>query len=82
MRPAPATPAAPAAPAKPELSGNGSEDDAEASGFIPDGGVLGVATDEAADQPFVAVAVLSLVAALLIAMVALVTRFLRGSWNP
>ncbi len=38
--------------------------------------------DEAAEQPFVAFAVLSLLAALLIAMVALVTRFLRGSWNP
>jgi hypothetical protein len=60
----------------------GAKDDAEASGFIPDAGVLGVATDAAADEPFVAVAVLSLVAALLIAMVSLVTRFLRGSWNP
>ena len=49
---------------------------------MPDAGVLGVATGDAAEEPFVAIAVLTLVAGLLIAMVALVTRFLRGSWNP
>ena len=56
------------------------EDDAEeATGLIPDIGAIG---GDAADQPFLAIAVLVLVGALLLAMVALVTRFLRGSWNP
>lgn len=75
-------PAQPTRPGRATPAPSRAEDDAEASGFIPDAGVLGVATDAAADEPFVAIAVLSIIAALLIAMVALVTRFLRGSWNP
>ena len=47
--------------------------------MIPDIGAIG---GNAAEQPFLAIAVLVLVGALLLAMVALVTRFLRGSWNP
>jgi hypothetical protein len=54
-------------------------DDEEAAGLIPDVGAIG---GDAADHPFLALAVLVLVGALLFAMVALVTRFLRGSWNP
>ena len=54
-------------------------DDEEAAGLIPDIGAIG---GNAAEQPFLAIAVLVLVGALLLAMVALVTRFLRGSWNP
>jgi hypothetical protein len=77
-----ARPAQPTRPSGATPMPAGEQDDAEASGFIPDAGVLGVATDAAAEEPFVAIAVLSLVAALLIAMVSLVTRFLRGSWNP
>lgn len=46
------------------------------------GGVLGEATEEAEREPFLAIAMLALVAGLLLAMVALVTKFLRGSWNP
>jgi hypothetical protein len=61
---------------------DGDEDDEEGAGFTPDAGVLGVATGDGTEQPFVAIAVLTLVAALLIAMLALVTRFLRGTWNP
>jgi hypothetical protein len=82
--PPPASPAArpalprPKAQTVPDDEDNGDE----ASGFMPDVGVLGVATGDAAEQPFVAIAVLTLVAGLVIAMVALVTRFLRGSWNP
>ena len=34
------------------------------------------------EQPFVAIAVLTIVGALLLTMLVLVTRFLRGSWNP
>ncbi len=75
------TPTVRPAPAQPAASLNEERDDG-AAGLLPDAGVLGAATDEAAEEPFLAIAVLSLVAALLIAMVALVTRFLRGSWNP
>ena len=68
--------------ATPQNAADVDDDDAEASGFIPDAGILGVATGDAADEPFVAFAVLTLLAALLIGMVTLVTRFIRGSWNP
>ena len=60
----------------------GEENDDGGSGLLPDSGVLGAATDSAGEQPFVAIAVLTIVAALLLTMIALVTRFLRGSWNP
>ena len=75
------TPTVRPAPARPAASLSDERDDG-AAGLVPDAGVLGAATDQAAEEPFLAIAVLSLVAALLIAMVALVTRFLRGSWNP
>ena len=58
------------------------DDEQEAAGVIPDIGGFGAVTDEAAENPFVAVAVLVLIGALLLTMLALVTRFLRGSWNP
>jgi len=61
---------------------SGDDDEQEAAGVIPGVGGFGAATDEAAEHPFFAVAVLVLVGALLLTMVALVTRFLRGSWNP
>ena len=44
--------------------------------------MLGAATGDADEQPFVAIAVLTIVGALLLTMLVLVTRFLRGSWNP
>ena len=59
----------------------GDENDDGASG-LPDAGVLGAATSGADEHPFVAIAVLTIVGALLLTMLALVTRFLRGSWNP
>ena len=59
----------------------GGESDDSAAG-LPESGVLGVSTGDADEQPFLAIAVLILVAGLLLAMLALVTRFLRGSWNP
>ena len=59
----------------------GDENDDGAAG-LPGSGVLGVSTGDADEKPFLAVAVLTLVGGLLIAMLALVTRFLRGSWNP
>ncbi|HWL32163.1 MAG TPA: hypothetical protein VNP89_01050 [Gaiellaceae bacterium] len=78
----PATPAARPAPQRPAVKAvPDDKDDEEASGFMPDAGVLGVATGDG-DEPFVAIAVLTLIAGLLAAMVALVTRFVRGSWNP
>lgn len=59
----------------------GDENDDGALG-LPDSGVLGAATEAAEEQPFVAIAVLTIVGALLLAMLVLVTRFLRGNWNP
>jgi len=59
----------------------GEENDDGAAG-LPEAGVLGVSTSDADEKPFLAIAVLTLVAGLLLAMLALVTRFLRGSWNP
>jgi hypothetical protein len=60
----------------------GGENDDGAAGLLPDSGVLGTATDDADEGPFLAIAILGIIAALLLAMFALVTRFLRGSWNP
>jgi hypothetical protein len=62
-------------------SPTGDENSDGASG-LPESGVLGAATDDADEQPFVAIAVLTIVGALLLTMLVLVTRFLRGSWNP
>ena len=80
--PSPPTPTVRPAPARPAAEVSSDEKDDDGAGLVPDAGVLGAATGESAEEPFVAVAVLSLVAALLIAMVVLVGRFLRGSWNP
>jgi hypothetical protein len=63
-------------------SPTGGENDDGASGLLPDSGVLGSATKAADEEPFLAIAVLVLVTGLLLAMLALVTRFLRGTWNP
>ena len=60
-------------------TGDGNDDGAAG---LPESGVLGVSTGDAAEKPFLAIAVLTLVSGLLLAMLALVTRFLRGSWNP
>jgi hypothetical protein len=80
----PVTLAAHPAPPRPPAQTLPDEEDKdnEASGFMPDAGVLGVATGDGPQEPFVVIAVLTLIAGLLVAMVALVTRFLRGSWNP
>ena len=43
--------------------------------------MLGVATGEGVVEPFVTFALLSLVAALLVAFAALANRLRRGSWN-
>ena len=59
----------------------GDEND-DGAADLPDSGVLGISTDDIHEKPFLAIAVLILVSGLLFAMVALVTRFLRGSWNP
>jgi hypothetical protein len=56
-------------------------DEAAAAALPVAGGVL-EATEEAEPEPFLAIAVLALIAGLLLAMVALVAKFLRGSWNP
>ena len=78
-----AVPQEPAAPATGMAApaSKGAESDDRAAG-LPDAGVLGVSTGDAEEKPFLALAVLTLVGGLLIAMLILVTRFLRGSWNP
>jgi hypothetical protein len=63
-------------------SPTGDENDDGASGLPPQPDVLGAAASDAEERPFLAIAVLTIVGALLLAMLALVTRFLRGSWNP
>ena len=60
----------------------GEGNDERASGLVPQTDALGTAAGDASEQPFVAIAVLTIVVALLLTMAALVTRFLRGSWNP
>ena len=59
-------------------------DGQDAAGLLPspDGGALDGVTSSANEHPFAAIAALALIAALLFAIVTLVTRFLRGSWNP
>ena len=53
-------------------------DDEGVSAAFPDS----IATGAGSFEPLVGIAVLAVVGALLLAMLALVTRFLRGSWNP
>jgi hypothetical protein len=67
------------APLRPPLhpAGIANGDDEGIAGLLPgpggSGGLL---------ESFAAIGVLLIVASLLLGMVALVTRFLRGSWNP
>ena len=63
---------------------NDTDDGQDAAGLFPspDGGALAGVTSSANEHPFAAIAVLALLAALLFGMVTLVTRFVRGSWNP
>lgn len=73
--------AAPNAALRPALPSDGvaNGEDEEAAGLVPDPG------SDSADgglESFAAIAVLLIVASLLLGMVALVTRFLRGSWDP
>jgi hypothetical protein len=65
-------------------SAQNDSDGEDAAGLLPslDDGALGGVTSSANEHPLAAIAMLTLIAALLFAMVALVTRFLRGSWNP
>ena len=65
-------------------SAQNDNDSQDAAGLLPspDGGALDGVTGSANEHPFAAIALLAMVAALLFGMVTLVTRFLRGSWNP
>jgi hypothetical protein len=64
------------------LGPTGEGSDERVSGLVPKTDALGPAASDANEQPFLAIAVLTIVVALLLTMAALVTRFLRGSWNP
>jgi hypothetical protein len=82
VREAPRTPrpptVSPAAPLRPPLQDGADERD-DSAGFLP---IPGSLTPDTGQEAFAAIAVAMLVGALLLAMVALVTRFVRGSWNP
>jgi hypothetical protein len=73
----PAAPS-PAAPLRPPLQDGADERD-DSAGFLP---IPGSLSPDTGTEAFAAIAVVMLVGALLLAMVALVTRFVRGSWNP
>jgi hypothetical protein len=53
-----------------------------AGGLLPDPGDIGGDSAGGGLESYAAIGVLLLVASLLFGMVVLVTRFLRGSWNP
>jgi hypothetical protein len=57
-------------------------DDEVAGGLLPDPGDVGGGSSDGILDSFAAIGVLLIVASLLFGMVALVTRFLRGNWNP
>ena len=71
--------AVPAAPLRPPLDRAGVSGGDEVASPVPP---TSIASGEGRFEPLVGIAVLALVGALLLAMLALVTRFLRGSWNP
>ena len=83
QRPTATLAAVPRAPLQPPLSGGISDgEDEEVGGLLPDPGSVGDGSAEGGVEAFAAIAVLVIVATLLLGMVALVARFLRGSWNP
>ena len=83
QRPTATLAAVPKAPLRPPLSGDVADGDDEGfAGFLPDPGSVGGDSADSGLEAFAAIAVLVIVATLLLGMVALVARFLRGSWNP
>lgn len=76
--------ARPSAPLRPPLQTEIDQDrgDAEAAGVLPSPGSEGAEAEEPGAAPAATIVVVVLVGALLIAMLTLVTRFVRGSWNP
>lgn len=74
----------PAAPLRPPIqAGNGDGDHGGGiSDLLPDTGSLGPSAADGEVEAFATIALLLVVGGLLVAMLALVTRFLRGSWNP
>lgn len=87
LRPTATLASLPTQPLRPPLQGSASandedENNADAAGFLPDEGVLGTATGDVGENPLATIAVLTIIGALLLTMLALVTRFFRGSWNP
>ena len=83
QRPTATLAAVPKAPLRPPLSGDvANGDDEGIAGFLPDPGSLGGDSADSGLESVAAIAVLVIVAMLLLGMVALVARFLRGSWNP
>ena len=75
-------PTVPAEPSTQDGNAEPPEDDGLAGGLLPGPGASGGDSAGGGMESFAAIAVLLIVASLLFGMVALVTRFLRGSWNP
>ena len=83
QRPTATLAAVPKAPLRPPLNGGVADGDDEGiAGFLPTPGSVGGDSADSGLEAFAAIAVLVIVATLLLGMVALVARFLRGSWNP
>ena len=61
---------------------DGADEQEESAGILPGLDSIGDDAEESGLGSYAAVAALTVVAALLLAMLALVTRFLRGSWDP
>lgn len=76
-----ATTPLPSSPGGTAAGGSGGEENG-LSGILPDAGPLGGDAPDGGLEAFAAIAALAVVGALLLAMLALVTRFLRGNWNP
>lgn len=84
--PSPMPRAAPAAPLLPPLvppPPDATPDDADGGfGPIPSAGEIGTAARESVGEAIAAIVIVALVGVLLLAMLGLVARFMRGSWNP
>jgi len=66
----------------PKQGGAAGSDDELAGGLLPDPGDVGGGSADGGLESFAAIGVLLIIASLLFGMVVLVTRFLRGNWNP
>ena len=70
----------PAAPLRPPAqAGDADGDEDDSAGFLP---IPAALDPDTGTEAIALIAIVTLVGALLLGMIALVTRFVRGSWNP